>query len=1104
MNVGGRCVPLEPRQDLFCVSGVGMSSTVVLISGLIDRLSTEFGCIRRNKRARATVFLVLLCAMAFGHVRVNAADELPVTIEFNRDIRPILSDNCFFCHGPDNNKREAGLRLDTQEGLLGGDSGGAIVPRDPENSPLYRRIVASDPDEIMPPPHSGKSLTERDRLLIRSWIQQGGHYQGHWAFLPISLHPDAGRVPSGSDESAVASVIDQMVTKQLESHSMNPSPEADRVTLIRRLSFDLIGLPPTEEEVDHFVADTSPDAYEKVVDRLLASPHFGERFAIWWLDLVRYADTVGYHGDQQVSVSPFRQYVIESFNAGKPFDQFTIEQLAGDLLPDASLEQRIASGYNRLGMMSAEGGVQDKEYLAKYIAERVRNVSGTWLGITMGCCECHDHKFDPLTTKEFYQFEAFFADIRERGLYSGANSDGNWGPYVKVPTAEQSAELAELDTRTAELRSVLEKETPELQAAQNEWEKTQVRWTALTPDEMTSLEGARLTRRADGAVLATEKNPATDTYVLKFSDVPAGFTALRLEVLPDDTLPRKGPGRAGNGNFVLSELTVEIHAPDAEPAEIPLQNPTATYEQTGAADGNPYGKWAIAATVDKDVHGAKWGWAVMEKVGQPHVAVFETTADQTLPEGSTLVIRMAQNLDNPGHNIGCFRWSVTKAPRPLDAAAAPPVSVTEAMAVAETDRTDAQRAEIASYYRSIAPLLVPARAVLAALEKKRATLDAEIVTTLVTEAVQPRPIRVLPRGNWMDDTGEPVTPAFPAALMPQHRDVNEFSGKATDDSAAQPAPDRPLNRLDLAKWIVSPENPLTARVVVNRLWKLCFGAGLSRRVDDLGAQGEWPTHPELLDFLADDFRTHGWNLKRTIRAMVLSRTYRQDSRADEGLRELDPDNRRLARQSRFRLDAELVRDNSLAVSGLLVKTIGGRSVFPYQPPGYWAYLNFPTREWQNSKGDELYRRGVYTHWQRQYLHPALLAFDAPGREECTAERPRSSTPLQALVLLNDPSFVEAARVFAEQLIRQSSSDRERIDIAFRRALSRSATDDESHVLLQLLAQHLADYQAAPEQAGQILAVGERRVPADLNAAELAAWTSVTRTILNLHEFNTRF
>lgn len=1037
-------------------------------------------------RLIAATCLTLMCNSQFSFLFGETIEpRLPKRIEFNRDIRPLLSDNCFFCHGPDKNTREADLRLDTLEGLQGTDGGpGAIVPGKPDVSELLRRITASDPDLQMPPAKSGKTLTARDIALLKRWIEQGGEFEGHWAFLPIRNPVEATR------QSSPSTVVDELIGQTLQEQGLQPAPEADRITLIRRLSFDLIGLPPTEQEVELFLADRSPDAYEKLVDRLLASPHFGERLAIWWLDLVRYADTVGYHGDQQVSVSPFRDYVIDSFNANKPFDQFTIEQLAGDLFPEPTREHLIASGYNRLGMMSAEGGVQPKEYLAKYIAERVRNASGTWLGITLGCAECHDHKFDPLTTRDFYSFAAFFADIKERGLYSGANRDGNWGPFIKVPSAQQAAELDALDAQLAAVKTELNTPTPALTAAQAIWEQQQVPWTPLSPESFSSREGATLKTRDDGAILASGKNPATDSYSLSFASLPANVTALRLEVLPDDSLPRKGPGRAGNGNFVLSELSVRIKDAAGTETVVPLQNASATYEQTGAAGNNPYGKWAVAAAIDGDEKGATWGWAIMEQVGKPQVAIFETTSDLVLSEGATLTIEMQQNLDNPGHNIGCFRWSVTTAERPILATDAPPPELAAILKLPVSERTETQQSELAAYYRTVAPLLEPLRTRLTQLEQQRNTLDEAITSTLITEAVEPRTVRILPRGNWMDDSGEVLSPAFPEILAPAAQESTSAASR--------------LTRLDLAQWIVSPENPLTPRVVVNRLWKLYFGAGLSRSLDDLGAQGAWPSHPELLDFLADDLRTHGWDLKRTIKGLVMTRVYRQSSLADAALREVDPYNVWLARQSRYRLEAELVRDNALAVSGLLVKSIGGKSVFPYQPPGYWAYLNFPTREWQNSSGEDLYRRGLYTHWQRQYLHPSLLAFDAPSREECAADRPRSNTPLQSLVLLNDPSYVEAARAFAEVLLREGgATPQERLQFAFRRALSRPATSEELQVLETLLFAHYSQYESDPAAAAAVLKVGAKPVPNDISAAELAAWTSVTRTLLNLHETITR-
>jgi hypothetical protein len=1025
-----------------------------------------------------------------------AAGEEP--IRFNRDIRPILSDNCFYCHGPDKNKREAELRLDSHEGLHGtGGQPGALIPGKPDDSPMLHRILSTDPDEQMPPPETGKSLTPEQVALIRRWIAEGADFQGHWAFLPRDLSvtdPAESTGPSDAERNEQQAIdrqmtarIDALVAQGLQSKKLSPAPEADRVTLLRRLHFDLTGLPPSEAEVEAFVNDTSPDAYASLVDRLLASPHYGERMAMWWLDLVRYADTVGYHGDQEMSVSPFRDYVIASFNANKPFDQFTIEQLAGDLLPDATREQRIASGYNRLGMMSAEGGVQDKEYLAKYMSERVRNATGTWLGITLGCAECHDHKFDPFSAKDFYRFGAFFADIKERGLYSGAHADGNWGPFIKVPTPGQEARRDQLDAELKVARDELQKTTPELLAEFAAWEAGQVMWETLRPESIISLEGVTLKPQPDGSILASGKNPATDSYLLTIGKLPPKVTAFRLEVLPDDSFPRRGPGRAGNGNFVLSEFVVHHRPAAGETLAVALQNPSATYEQTGAITDNPYGKWPIAAALDGDAKGRKWGWAVMEQVGQPHAAVFETASDLTLADGDSVSIGLWQNLDNPQHTIGRFRLSVTTAPRPVKISDSIPPAIRAILEIAKGQRTEAQTSELLAHYRTIAPILEPQRKKVAELEKARGELEAAMVSTLVTEQVEPRMVRVLARGNWMDESGEVVQPAFPEVL------------------ALAPTPaDRRLTRLDLARWITDPAHPLTSRVLANRLWKNLFGAGLSAKLDDLGAQGEWPSHPQLLDELAQWMVDSNWDLKRWIRSVVMSRTYRQSSLASPEARQIDPYNRLLARQARFRLDAEFVRDNALSISGLLVNKLGGKSVRPYQPPGYWAYLNFPQREWQNGSGEELYRRGLYTHWQRQYLHPSLLVFDAPSREECTAERPRSNTPLQSLVLLNDPSYVEAARAFAEVVLRAEGDDSRKLDLAFRRALSRPITPEESELLTKLLQSQIDHYRQHPEAAKELLMTGARPSATDIDPVVLAGWTTVARAILNLHEVISRY
>ena len=972
------------------------------------------------------MILSMLLVVGTGGGPSAEPGSLPAAeVRFARDVRPLLADLCFACHGPDAATREAELRLDTRAGLFGDATRpGVVVSGDLAASELWRRIAEADAMEQMPPAESPKPLAPEARATLRRWIEQGAPYESHWAYEPLARPA----VPSGADHP-----VDAFLQVEQRARSLAPTPAADRRTLLRRLSLDLLGLPPTAAELAAFLADAAPDAWERQVDRTLASPHYGERMAMQWLDLVRYADSVGYHGDQEVSIWPYRDWVIAAFNDNLPFDRFTIEQLAGDLLPappaaDVARRLSVASGYNRLGMMSAEGGVQPKEYLAKYIAERVRNVGGTWLGATLGCCECHDHKYDPFSARDFYSFAAFFADLEEQGLYSGAEISGEWGPRLAVPSAAQEAALARIDG--------------ELVAARAAQAAAETQWTVVTPARFTSAGGATLALQPDGSLLVSGDHPDRDDTTLEFAALPAGTTALRIEVLPDDSLPNRGPGRAGNGNFVLSELIASIGG-----VALPFASAVASFEQTGVAGGNPYGRWPAAAAIDADVHGEGLGWAVMEQAGRANFAIFTLAAPIAAVIDAPFTLLLRQQHGAGSHTLGRFRVAATTAP--------PPVA-------ADLDRV-------------------------ARLDADHSALVASIPTTLVTRTVAPREVRVLARGNWMDESGEVRLPDLPP-FLPR-------LGAATD---------RRLTRLDLAQWLVHPDHPLTARVFVNRLWKRLFGEGLSRRLDDFGAQGELPSHPALLDWLARRFIDSGFDVKGLVRLLVTSESYRRRSEPSSELHAADPDNRWLARQGRFRVEAEVVRDLLLRASGLLVERVGGKSVRPYQPAGYFSYLNFPTREWQADGDDGLWRRGLYVHWQRQYLHPSLLAFDAPSREECAADRPRSNTPLQALVLLNDPIYVEAARVLAERMVRErGASAAARLRYAFERCVARPPTAEEAAVLLALLETERAAYAADPAAAAALVAVGAAPVARDLDPIELAAWTSVARALLNLHEAITR-
>ncbi len=1083
---------------------------------------TRRGRLVTGRRFATGLLLATVAAITAGDqprsraaATVPAGDDAQRAVSFTREIRPIFADNCYACHGPDAKQVKADLRLDQKDSVFGVLKSGsrAVVPGKPAESSLLERITEPDDDRRMPPASTGKRVTAEQVALVRRWIDQGARWQSHWAYEPLTRTAPASFGGDGRSDGFIRNDIDRFVVAELRELKLKPAAESDRVTLVRRLYFDLLGLPPSPADVDAFVADTAEQAYERLVDRVLAAPQFGERLAMYWLDLVRYGDTNGYHADVHRNVFPYRDYVIAAFNSNKSFDQFTIEQLAGDLLPGATIEQRVASGYNRMNMITTEGGAQAKEYLGKYAADRVRNASTVWLASTMGCSECHDHKFDPFTTRDFYRFAAFFADVKQVGVYP---NKVDIEPQLQVPTPEQSAELDRLDSRIAALRHTLDTQTPELDADQRDWEQslesTRIGWTVLVPRSMASRSGTTLETHDDGTILATGDSPDADVYTLNVETDLNGITAIKLDVLADDSLPRRGPGRADNGNFVLSHLAVEALAPgNDEPRAVVLQNATATFEQKG-------GNLSVAGAIDAAKKDAKSGWAVADRIGQSHEAIFETKDDVVASDTVRLNIALHQTHGGK-HTIGRFRLSATTAARPLPAGSSTIRGMPDSIAaIAATDagmRTDEQKEQLSAHFRGVAPALAPARREFDELRKQRDALDKSIPATLVTVSAEPLTMRVLPRGNWLDESGDVVLPGVPHFLpQPTRKAAEASNGNSESCSTTRGVPDaadpeRRLTRLDLAEWLVSRDrgaSGLTARVFVNRLWKMLFGQGLVRTTDDFGSQGAPATHPELLDWLAGQFIDSGWDVKHTIKLIAMSGTYRQSSFAGPERRRVDPYNLWLARQGRFRLDAETIRDNALAVSGLLSPKIGGRSVKPYQPDGYWDHCNTFQGKliYDQDHGDDLYRRGLYSYWKRTFLHPAMLAFDAPSREECTTERPRSNTPLQALVLLNDPTFVEAARVFAERIVRDGGATTElRLAFAFRRALSRPARPEELKLLAATLDQHLTQFRADAAAANELVRVGEWPVPADIDAAELAAWTSVARVILNLHETMTR-
>ncbi len=996
------------------------------------------------------------------------AAERPVN--FARDIKPILASKCFACHGPDEPTRKAELRLDTREGAL---ESAAIEPGSAAQSELVARVTSTNPKMQMPPPDAKKpGLTAAEIALVKRWIDAGAKYDAHWSYVTPEKHAPP-QIADTRWQAWTKNPIDQFLLAEQLDHGLQPAKGADKRTLIRRLSLDLTGLPPTPEEVEAFVNDGSPQAYEKLVDRLLESPHYGERMAMFWLDLVRFADTSGYHSDNHRDVAPYRDWVIAAFQQNMPFDRFTVEQLAGDLLPMPTNDQKIASGYNRLLQTTEEGGAQAKEYTAKYLADRVRNASNVWMGATLGCAECHNHKFDPYTAKDFYRMGAFFADIQEKAV---GRQD-----QVKIPSEQQNKQLAKIKAELAALQSQLEQSTPTLVAGQAKWEVTALAdlaanrstWNIAKPAKLESTGKQTLTVQDDLSVLASGENPAKDTYVITLPLTADKVTGVRLEALTHDSLTNKSLSR-GNGNFVLTEVEVAVVAKEGEAAKpVKIVAALADFSQ----DGHP-----VQQAIDGN---NATGWAV-----NGHQAIANRTAVFKLAEaaaGAQLIVRLKHDSQYGQHNIGRFRLSLTSIPEPsLEDKGGVPGPVAAVLQVAADKRTEDQKTLLAKHYRTIAPELASLRDQIAKLTVAQKSLGEAAPQTLITQAGSPREVRILPRGDWLNDSGEVVEPGVPEFLG----SLNVTGRRAT--------------RLDLAEWLVAKENPMVARVFVNRLWKLMFGHGLARNMEDYGTQGSFPTHPELLDTLAVEFRDGGWNIRQLLKQMAMSSAYQQASSVDPETRAKDPLNQWLARQDRYRLDAEFVRDNALAISGLLSNAIGGPSVKPYQPEGHWQFLNFPARTYQNDHGDSLYRRGMYTYWQRSFINPSLMAFDAPSREECTNERSRSNTPLQALALLNDPTYVEAARALATKTLQNGGATPEaRIDFAFRRATSRPATVGEIKLLAALYAKHRAEFTADPAKAADVLTTGESVAPKDLDPVELAAWTSVMRVILNLHETVTR-
>lgn len=1062
---------------------------------MLDRFAL---CIQSRNLPARTLLTGIALAVAFGSAgNATLAEEAVAAIDFNRQIRPILSDHCFACHGPDTNTLQAGLRLDITDGVFKPAESGEtpVVPGDAAASELVRRIVSPDPDQLMPPPE-GKPLTAEQIALLTEWVKQGAPWSQHWAFEPV-------RMPAVPRENLapgwIANPIDAFVLERLREENLTQSPRESRERLIRRVSLDLTGLPPTIEEVENFLADQSPHAFETVVDRLLGSQHFGERLALPWLDLARYGDTSGYHNDSLRDMWLWRQWVIEAFNANLPFDQFTIEQLAGDLLPNATIDQRIASGFHRNVMTSDEGGLIDAEYRNLYVVDRVATTGVTWLGMTVACAQCHDHKYDPISQTDFYKLYAFFNNIAENG--KDGVRDRNPVPFLRVPTPEQEQEQLMLDTRVSEAEAALAAFRGELPGRQAAWEQG-LQAAGPSPQPPTAVAKFDFEGSGDGKSDKDEPIVAEVQGTPAYSDGPSGQSfdtndtnwfqyTDRFGFEKDQAFsvgafvyltPKGGApfGKMDDANAARGwdvefhglrpsvhlihrwpDDVIHIQAEQDLPADA-FSHLTFTYDGSGKAEGlKLYVNGTLAKTsIQKDALQGSIRNEVAFCIGRRGPASTQFTG----------------RVDD----LRVFERSLS----PAEVAVLGAGDVYEILAIAKESRTPEQAKRVEDFYRQTeAAELVQLEANVSSAKKTRDDFVLAIPNTMVmSELETPRETFIKIRGNY-DADGEKVEPGVPA-FLPQ------IAGNAAGQR---------LTRLDLARWLVAPEHPLTARVTVNRWWAMLFGKGLVGTLNDFGSQGEPPTHPELLDWLAADLM-RDWDTKRVIKQIVLSATYQQTARVPADLLARDQENRLLARGPRQRLDAELIRDNALAVAGILNPKLGGRSIKPSQPAGTWEINEMSGYGYDKSTGADLYRRGLYVYWRRSTVYPSFVTLDAPTREFCIAQRAKTSTPLQSLVLMNDPVFVEAARALAQRILTEGEADSNaRLRRVWQLALARNPNAAELAILERVLQSQLATYQQDPEAAKKLVVVGDLAKPEMLDDIELAAWTALSNVILNLNE-----
>lgn len=1000
--------------------------------------------------------LAALAAMASG---LEAQD-----VQFNRDIRPILSDNCYSCHGPDKGNRQAGLRLDVEATAKGKLTDGRvpIVPGDPAKSEVFRRISSDNKGIRMPPAYRGHDkLAAHDIELIRTWIAQGATWQKHWAYIP----PVKPAVP------ASANAIDFLIRARLDREGLKPSPRADKATLLRRVTLDLTGLPPTPEELDAFLKDNSGNAYERVVDRLLASPRYAERMAFRWMEAARYADTNGYQSDGNRQMWRWRDWVIDAFNKNMPFNEFTIEQIAGDLLPHPTLDQEIATGFHRNHRTNAEGGIIPEEFRMEYVADRVQTTSIVWMGMTVGCARCHDHKYDPIPQKDFYRMAAFFNNLRENGLvYNWGNDD----PLIKAPTPEQQTKLAVLNQKVKTAEAQYAALDHVSQSAQRKWEKKAAHgkvpdWTvtqaiAFRQQKEDEFDGKRFDTGKAEKLKLDYLSPFTFTARIK----PESENGAILSKTEDYA---EG---AGHGLYVM-DGRLRLHV---------IYRWTDIGMRVETEDKIQLHQWQnVAATYD----GSRYASGVKIYIdGKPQkLRILFDQLNWPMDVKEPIRIGAGGGLRFKGSIADARIYTRELTPEEIQALQLSE-SIQEISNKMPAQRTEAELAKLRlCFLETAAPKKVhDAQARMEAARLERDQFNASLPTVMVMkEEPGIRKTYVLKRGVY-DAHGEEVTAGVPSAL-------------------SQLPADAPKNRLGLARWLVDRQNPLTARVVVNRYWQMLFGVGLVKTVEDFGSQGEWPQNQELLDWLAVEFMDSGWDVKHILKTMVMSETYQQSSKVTPELIQRDPENRLLARGPRFRLPPEMIRDQALYVAGLLVEKLGGPSVKPYQPAGLWQELGGGD-SYVTDKGDGLYRRSLYTFWKRTVAPPEMINFDSPTRDTCTVLETRTNTPLQALTLMDDVTYVEAARKLAEHALTKAPATPEaRIEYAFRSALARSPRPDEETAILGMLRHFEARYQKDPKAASALLTEGESPVNSTLQPTELAAYTTVASLLLNLDEMVTK-